>query len=167
MSDTLPCWPEWMPTPLQDGYSYEVTDRTLNTEMEIGGIPRVEFDTDETVITCSMVLCNRAQLEFLEAFERDCLRQGTRWFQMPVWMTGRLEWYNCRFVGRLKMSGVLGVHYSTVTMKIQIERRNLLDPDIMEVLMIFGPGIEGHMGGMDAALAKLAGVTNIQPEVWV
>ena len=61
----------------------------------------------------------------------------------------------------------LGPNYVTVGMKLKIERRELLDPDIMEVLMIFGPGIEGHMGGMDAALAKLAGVTNIPPEVWV
>ena len=94
MSEILPCWPEWRPMPERDGYSYEVTDRTLNTDMEISSLSRVEFDTDETTITCSMVLCNRMELEFYETFERDCLRHGTRWFQMPIWMTGKIEWYN-------------------------------------------------------------------------
>jgi hypothetical protein len=156
-----------MPKPQRTGYSYEVTDRTLNTDMEIGSIPRVEFDTDETVVTCSMVLCNRLQLEFYEAFERDCLRQGTKWFQMPIWMTGQIEWYNCRFVGRPKVAPDRGVTHATVSMKLQIERRNLLDPDIVEVLMIFGPDITGQLNGADTALAKLAGVTNIPPEVGV
>jgi hypothetical protein len=155
-----------MPMPQRTGYGYEVTDRTLNTDMEISSLSRVEFDTDETTITCTMVLCNRGELEFYEAFERDCLRHGTRWFQMPIWMTGKIEWYNCRFMGRPKVTPD-GPNYASVTMKMKIERRELLDPDILEVLMIFGPGIEHQLTRVNAAIVGLAGVTNIPPGVFV
>ena len=167
MSEILPCWPEWMPKPQRTGYGYEVTDRTQNTDMEIGGISRVEFDTDETTITCSMILCNRLELEFYEAFERDCLRQGTRWFQMPIWMTGKIEWYTCRFVCRPKVGGLIGCGYATVTMKLKIERRELLDPDIVEVLMIFGPDGLQQIAGLDTGVSALGGATNIPPGVFV
>jgi hypothetical protein len=171
MSDFLPCWPEWMPRTQHNGYGYEVTDRTLNTDMEISSLSRNEFDTDETVISCTMILRNRDELIFLETFERDCLRHGTRWFEMPIWMSGRIERYTCRFVGGLKIGGLIGVGYATVTMKLKIERRNLLDPEIMEVLMIFGPcGIESFSNlntNLTTSLSKLSGVTNIPPEVFV
>ena len=166
MSEILPCWPEWMPMPESDGYSYEVTDRTLNTDMEISSLSRVEFDTDETTVTCTMALCNRAELEFYEAFERDCLRHGTRWFQMPIWMTGKIEWYNCRFVNRPKVSH-LGPCYATVAMKLRIERRELLDPDILEVLMLFGPDGAQQMAALNTGVHMLAGVTNIPPGVFL
>jgi hypothetical protein len=158
-----------MPKPQRSGYSYEVTDRTLNTDMEISSLRRVEFDTDETVITCSMILCNRVELEFFEAFERDCLRQGVRWFQMPLWVAGHLEWYNCCFVERPKIGGLIGVSHATVSMKLKIEWRDLLDPDIVEVLMVFGPAIGSSpvILNLDTGIAALAGVTNIPAQVWV
>jgi hypothetical protein len=167
MPDTLPCWPEWMPKPQRTGYGYEVMDRTLNTDMEISSVSRVEFDTDEKTISCIMILHNRVELEFYEAFDRDCLRHGTRWFQMPIWMTGKIEWYNCRFVTRPKIDRLIGCNYATVSMKLKIERRELLDPDILEVLMIFGPGIERQLIRANAAIAALAGVTNISPGVFI
>jgi hypothetical protein len=168
----IPCWPEWMPKPQRSGYQFEPVDRTVRTDMEIGSIYRVEFDTDETIIQCTMILCNRIQLEFFQAFERDCLRHGTKWFRMPIWVSGKqdkdnLEWYNCRFKTRPKFSGLIGVTHITVTMQLEIEERNLLDPDILEVLMIFGPDGVRKMTQLNTNVGLLAGVTNIPAGVFV
>jgi hypothetical protein len=162
-----------MPKPQRTGYQIEPVDRRQKTEMEIGSIYRVEFDTDETVIQCTMILCNRLQLEFFQAFERDCLRQGTRWFQMPLWIDGQqnkeLEWYNCRFRERPKFSGLIGVTHITVTMKLEIERRELLDIAVMEILMLYGPdGLQGITRQLKNAIRAIGQLqpTSMHYEAW-
>jgi len=128
--NTLPVWPYWMPMSQRSGYTYEPVDRTVKTEMEVGSIKRIEFDTDETTITCSMILRNDTELEFFEKFERDVLKQGTSWFQMPLWIAGRQDLYTIRFNGRPKMQEILGSHHAKVAFKLDIERRILLEPEI-------------------------------------
>ena len=168
MSTTpLPCWPDWMPKPQRSGYQYEPVDRTIRTEMEIGGIYRVEFNTDETVIQCSLILCNRLQLEFFEAFERGCLRRGTRWFQMPIWINGKTEWYKCRFRARPKFAVNSTVTHTTVTMQLEIEERDLLDTSLVDLLINFGPdGVAALVKAIRDNLRIRPGVTVIPPDVW-
>jgi hypothetical protein len=139
MNEQVVCWPNWMPVPQKANYSYELSDRTIESQMDIGVMKRAEFDTDETIISCSLVLSNRLQLVWFEKFERDCLRQGTKWFQMPIRMSGYIDWYMVQLKGRPKFGGLIARTHTTVTMQLRIEKRDLLDDDIMTLLTIFGP----------------------------
>jgi hypothetical protein len=158
------CWPDWMPYPQRPSYSYELADRTLESQMDIGTIKRVEFDTDETIISCTLILCNRLQLEWFEKFERDCLRQGSRWFRMPIFMSGHVEFYTVQFKGRPKFGSIIGISHTTVTMQLRIEKRDLLDDAIFEAVTLFGPnGLQNVAGRIN--LGALAGVTTIPADL--
>jgi hypothetical protein len=136
VDEQLVCWPDWMPKPIKNNYSYELSDRTIESQMDIGAIRRVEFDTDETIISCNLVLCNRLQLEWFDKFHRDCLRHGTKWFRMPIYMSGHVDWYTVQIQNQPKFGGLIGVTHTTVTLKLRIEKRDLLDDDIFEVITI-------------------------------
>ena len=45
-----------MPKPQMNGYGIQPVDRRIKTDMEIGGVYRAEFDTDENECSCSLVL---------------------------------------------------------------------------------------------------------------
>jgi hypothetical protein len=137
MSDDLMTWPKWLPRPQSTGYAYEPTDRTVSSDMEIGTIRRVEFKTDETIIGCVVIL-DQMQLAFFETFERDLLRQGTVWFRMPIFIAGWVDEYTVRFKERPKIGQFIGLH-TTVTMKVQIEKRDLLDESLVWLLLYWSP----------------------------
>jgi hypothetical protein len=162
MSEDLICWPCWMPVPLRSGYGYEPVDRTLKTEMEIGSIKRVEFDTDETTISCTCIMTNHLQIQFFEKLVRDCLRQGTRWFIMPLQIAGIIEDYTVRFREQPKFGSLRGSRYTTVTMQLEIEKRNLLDDDVMDVLILFGPTkLLDIDKKLDKLIKSLSGITQL------
>lgn len=137
MSDALLHWPEWMPPALQSGYGYEPVDRTVSSEMDIGTIKRVEFDTDENTVTCQLML-DTDELAWFEVFERDLLRQGSRWFLLPVLLGGDIQEHKVRIRGRPKFGQVHG-RYMTVSLSLETEKRKLMDADLAELLLIFGP----------------------------
>jgi hypothetical protein len=155
-----------MPIPIKNNYSYELSDRTIESQMDIGSIRRVEFDTDETFISCNLILCNRLQLEWFEKFERDCLRQGTKWFKMPIYMSGHVDWYMVQLQGRPKFGNLIGITHTTVTIKLRIEKRDLLDDDIFEIITIFGPSVLSVVAKDIRQWQMLSGVTNIPADMW-
>ena len=164
---TLICYPDWMPKPQRAGYSYEPTDRTISSEMEIGTIRRVEFDTDETVISCTLLLKNCLERSFFEAFERDCLRQGCKWFMMPVEIAGEVEQYKARFRERPKLTQIIGKSAAKYSIVLEIDRRDLMDPMLVHVLLLFGPtGFSSVAKGVCSLVTQtLPGVTNIPDDL--
>lgn len=138
MADEIWCWPCWMPKPLQDGYSYEPTDRRSRTDMEVGGILRVNYDTDETSVSCSLV-CNIVQSQWFEAFERGVLRQGSVWFQMPIQAGNCVTWHKVRFTSRPK-AAVKAPRYTIYELKLELEKRELMMCDeVAEILICLTP----------------------------
>lgn len=116
-------WPAWMPKPQRSGYTYSPVDRRKRTDMEVGSIMRVEYDTDECTCDCTLIL-DRLQSSWFEAFERSILRQGARWFRMPLQFGGCIEWQTVRFSTRPKANGLVGMH-TTYTFTLDIECRDL------------------------------------------
>jgi hypothetical protein len=114
-------WPKWMRVPTVDSYAVEIVDRRVVTEMEIGSVTRVEFNTDETVANCSL-FCNPMQSDWFEAFERDVLIQGSIWYKTPLWVGGKLIEHVIRFKDRPKLTNKLG-SYSTYSFKLEIAWR--------------------------------------------
>lgn len=134
MSDEIWCWPCWMPKPLQDGYNYEPTDRRSRTDMEVGGVIRVNYDTDETTVSCSLV-CNVTQSQWFEVFERSILRQGSSWFQMPIQAGNCVTWHKARFASRPKVA-VKAPRYTIYELKLDLWKRELLMCDEVAELLI-------------------------------
>jgi hypothetical protein len=165
MSDKMMCWPQWMSIPRKNNYSYELADRTIESPMEIGTFKRVEFDTDETTISCTLILCNRLQLEWFEKFERDCLRQGSKWFRMPIYMSGYVDWYTVQIKGRPKFGGLIGISHTTVTLQVRIEKRDLMDDDVFEIITMLGPDFAPSIFGVTKPIF-LSGVTNSHDDTW-
>jgi hypothetical protein len=140
---------------LVDGYGLEPVDRTIVTEMEIGAVKRREFDTDETIANCSIFL-NAFQANWFEAFERDALRQGSRWFKMPLFTGGELLWHTVRFRGRPKSADKAG-EYMTYSFQLDVEKREGLMPgDLAELLASFDDPDGLYM--LDDLLQKLVNV---------
>lgn len=133
--DRTICWPDWMPKPQRSGYSYEPADRRSKTDMEIGSVLRVNFDTDETVVNCTLIL-NRMQSTWFEIFERGLLRQGSQWFEMPIQTGGCIEWHTVRFAARPKAGNLIGPRHTTYTLQLEIEKRELrMCDELFELLM--------------------------------
>lgn len=138
MAKKLLRWPEWMPIPQQSGYSYQPTDRRTRTDMEVGSILRVNYDTDETQFSCTLIL-NSIQSAFFEQFERDILSQGTQWFEFPLKSGGNITWHTARFLEHPKAT-LLGVRHTTYTFTLEIEKRPVtLCPQIAEFLVCISP----------------------------
>lgn len=141
-------WPEWMGYPVVDDYRVEVLDRRTTTEMEVGAVSRVEFDTDESVATCSLFL-KPFQANWFEAFERDLARQGTVWFTMPLWTGGRLLDHTVRFRERPTLAQKTGP-YATYTFTLSVSKREgLIAADVAEILTELDPG---RLAAMDDLL---------------
>lgn len=122
--DDVVCWPYWMPEPERDDYSYAPDEQTnVRSEMDVGKIVRRVFDTDETVISCRVILDDCSAYWF-EAFERWMLDQGSVWFAMPLWVAGVKQHYVCQFVDRPKMTEVQGFT-NFITFDVRVKRRAL------------------------------------------
>ncbi len=117
-------WPEWMPAPQQDSFSLQPEDRRLTSETEAGSIIRYQFDTDVNVAECTLIL-NRTQAAWFELFERDLLRQGTVWFDFPLWIGGEVVYEKCRFKTRPKAGSLIGLH-TTYTFSLYVSKRSQL-----------------------------------------
>lgn len=131
-------WPGWMKYPLVDGYGVEPADRRIVTEMEVGSITRVEFDTDETSVSCSLFL-DALGSNWFEAFERDFLRQGSKWFKWKLWIGGRLTEQTVRFKDRPKLTEKSG-QYCTYTFTLDLgKREGLMPTELVEILTYLDP----------------------------
>jgi hypothetical protein len=132
-------WPTWIKPVLVDGYGVEPVDRRIKTDMEVGASYRVEFDTDETIVTCNVFL-KPLQASWLEGFERDVLAQGSRWFKMRLFVGGAYgEEHDVRFRERPKLTAKSG-EYSTYTFSLDVAgRKGLMDPGLAEVLSTYEP----------------------------
>lgn len=130
-------WPDWMPKPQVSGYGIQPVDRRTKTEMEVGGVYRAEFDTDENECSCSLVL-NHDESSWFEAFERDLLKQGSVWFEMPLWVGGAVEQHIVRMKDRPKAGSLIGLH-TTYTLSLDVKKRDLMSSDEAEALLWYKP----------------------------
>lgn len=154
--EEIPAWPDDFPLPVQDGYSYAVQDRRAWAQMEAGNLARVEFGTDETAVTCSLVM-TRAELERLRKFVRTTLKRGTRWFLMPLQTAGSLDVHTVRLKSLPQAGAFVGL-YLRVDMELDVWRReNPMCPWMTELLTCQPPEIwadfhetfEGYLNGID------------------
>lgn len=123
-SDEVLRWPDWMPRPQISGYGYEPVDRRTRTDMEVGAVLRVNFDTDETTVTCTLI-CDTYQAAWFETFERGTLRQGSRWFQVPLQTGGAINWHTARLAARPKAQQLMGVFHTAYQLQLELEQREL------------------------------------------
>lgn len=140
MSEQLFTWPDWMPGPLTEGYAVETDDRRLTSQTEAGSIVRRQFDTDEATVTCSVML-DRMRADWFEAFERDMLAQGSKWFEFPLWVAGSLTMHKVRFAQRPKASAVIGTH-TRYEFVLNVAHKNGMSGDDAEILYYLGDQAE-------------------------
>lgn len=153
-------WPSWMPAPQQDSFSIQPEDRRLTSETEAGAIIRRQFDTDVNVADCTLIL-NRMQAAWFEQFERDVLRQGTVWFDFPLWIGGDVVWESCRFKTRPKAGSLIGLH-TTYTFSLYVSKRSSLDlPDCFMALLVCWPPcfFASFANALDRALKAVSQTT--------
>lgn len=124
MPSDIVFWPEWMPAPQQDSFSIQPEDRRLTSETEAGAIIRYQFDADVNVAECTLIL-SRPQAAWFELFERDVLRQGSAWFNFPLWIGGEVVYEKCRFKTRPKAGSLIGL-YTTYTFSLYVSKRSQL-----------------------------------------
>ena len=139
MASAYNFWPDWMPAPQQDSFSIQPEDRRLTSETEAGSIIRYQFDTDVNVAECTLIL-NRIQAAWFEQFERDVLKQGSVWFDFPLWIGGEVVYESCRFKTRPKAGSLIGLH-TTYNFSLYVSKRSHLDlPQcLMELLACWPP----------------------------
>ena len=131
-------WPDWLKPPLMDGYGVKPEDRRVRADFDIGSQFRIEFDTDETTASCQLWL-EPIGANWLEAFERDLLVQGSRWFLMPLWVGGQMADHRVRFKARPEITEVRG-HWSKYTFQLDVSRREgLMDRGLAELLLEIDP----------------------------
>jgi len=127
-------WPSWLDVAVVEGYTVVPEDRRQSSDLEIGTQLRVVFDTDETTITCQLVL-DSLSANWFEAFERDILVQGSRWFWLPVWVGGQTIDHLVRFKTRPQLGtrepGEEG--YSVYSFELNVgKRQGLMEKEWVE-----------------------------------
>lgn len=148
-------WPGWMPNPLVDGYGIRPVDRRAKTDMEINGVYRVEFDTDEAECTCSLIL-DQEESAWFESFERDILRHGSTWFEIPLWVGGEVQPHKVRFKDHPQAGNLIGVH-TTYSLTFDVAERKLMCPNATELLLEFSPAdVRSALCGLEKALNTVA-----------
>jgi hypothetical protein len=129
-----------MRVPTVDGYSVEISDRRVTTEMESGNFMRVEFRSEDVIASCSAFF-DSLQSAWFEAFEHDMLVQGSKWMRMPLWSSGQLSEHTVRFRERPKLVSKFGDH-STYSFRLEVEKReNMMDPELVWLLLLHDPYI--------------------------
>ena len=159
-------WPDWMPRMQISGYGYEPLDRRTRTDMEVGSILRVNFDSDETSVACTLV-CNSLQAAWFEAFERDVLAQGSRWFRVPLQSGGSIQWHTARLAARPKAQQLLGVFHTAYHLQLDLERRELeLCGDLVALLACLAP--DDILAIQDAGEMFMSGFARMKaPNFWL
>ena len=114
-------WPEWMPNPQQDSWSFQPEDLRETTETEVGAVVRPQFDSDVLIAECTLVL-NRMQSAWFESFEK-AMNLENAWFVFPVWYAGELHDGTVMLKGRPKWT----VDALTTTYKftLLVQKRSL------------------------------------------
>jgi len=130
-------WPEWMPKPLQDGFSMQPVDNRTISQMEKGTAIRVEFDSDEMEATCTLEL-NQIQAGWFARFWKDALFHGSRWFSFPLWVDGEIQWQPVRFKS-LPTNSRVNALWTRYQFTLQVEKRDLLSDTLFWLLGIFSP----------------------------
>lgn len=134
----LPVWPSELPNLLQSGYGYELADNTLSGNSNLPTRKRVEFlQIDEATVTGTLWL-TYPQLHIFTLFERDVLRNGVRWFKLPLWISGDRLPYKVRFLEPPSVSFTSGT-YASVSFSLEMSERELLDPYVVILLLTFSP----------------------------
>lgn len=165
MSTDKLLWPDWMPLPLQESYSVEPVDRRAKTEMEMGTVFRVQFDTDETRIRCKLIM-GELEYAFFEAFHRHMLKQGSSWFDMPVLTSAGVKHHRARFYDVPKFDGIIGVHM-TVTFTLDISARQMLSKEDIDALYFLGPDVIFVSCRLHQILhVQIPGVSSIPVDFW-
>lgn len=159
-------WPRRLRVPKHESYGYSPTDRRIKTNMEIGSRYRVPYDTDETVVNCSFLL-HFKQLYFFESLEKHLLSQGSKWFEMPLMVGGRIETHIVRFKDRPKIGDFSG-DYAIVTMVLDVEERMLMSYNEIMMDYLFGPdyGLEFANRLHEVLHVEASGATIIPDDVW-
>ena len=115
-------WPDWMPPPVVDGYSVKTDDRRGRADFDEGTRLRIIFNTDESTIDCTVFL-DSLQSNWLETFERDVLKQGGRYFMMPLWIGGKMVSHRAKFKGRPEMNSREGFEWAQYSFILEVNRR--------------------------------------------
>jgi hypothetical protein len=85
---------------------------------------------------------------------------------MPIYMSGYVDWYLVQIQDQPKFGGLIGVTHTTVTMKLRIEKRDLLDDDVMVMLTLFGPKyLTDIYLKVGVVHSRLAGITAIPADL--
>ena len=165
MAEKVYTWPEFMPYPSADDFSWQPVESRTLTDMEVGTVIRSEFNTDEQEATCSLLL-DQFQAAWFEAFEANVLNRGTVWFSFPCWISGEVQYRNVRMKARPKMSKISGLH-SQYTLSLQVADRKLWSASIVDALMKFGLSNLTSWGNSVArTLNVVSGITNPPPGVF-
>ena len=164
---TYMAWPCWMPVPLVTSWRVEPADRRTKTEMETGGVYRVEFDTDETVCGCELLLDSDAAAWF-EAFEQDLLKQGSTWFEMPLWIAGEVSSHIVRMRERSKGGQKAGMCHTRYTLSLDVARRELMCPQFAQLMLRYPPRELRFYNRYFANIINnvMPGITNIPADAW-
>lgn len=151
--ETVFRWPSWIPPGVIGGYTASTTDLRISPDFDWGTQFRVEFDADETLINCTLFV-DSLQANWFEAFERDVLRQGSRWFLMDLWIGGQMVQHRARFKKRLEASNRIGLEWIEYSFQLEIFKRQGLRrlsplpndkmskwPETMPVPLVDGYGV--------------------------
>lgn len=164
-SDSIYKWPAWMPKAQQSDYSYEPVDRRSRTEMEVGSVLRVNYDTDETTLNCILIL-NRFESAWFEAAERTALWQGSQWIEMPIQTGGFINMHTVRFKARPKAS-IKAPFYTQYSLTLELEKRELeMCDSLAQFLFCFAP--DEVCGVADLADTFIERMPPLQvPDFWI
>lgn len=120
-------YPSTFPKPQRDGHSYQHTSTFTRTDMDSGRArQRRRFSSVPTVATFKFIMTT-AEFSAFEAWFRDTLADGVKWFNMSAYTPiGAETQVVCRFMEMYSDFSALGVTHWEFSVKLEFFERPLM-----------------------------------------
>ncbi len=124
-----PKYPDGLPAPLIQNYGFQHQETIARTQLVTGrAVQRKLYDTVPTMVTASWILKSDGHAAAFEAFFRDQLDNGAKWFEVDLKTPiGRGPWL-ARFTGMYSGPKALATRYWTASATLELKERPLLPP---------------------------------------
>jgi len=120
---------DYLPLPLQDGYSFQAVNPILRTEMTSGRArQRRRYLSTPTNAQVKWTFVTQQQAQTFEAWYRDAIADGAAWFMMTLQTPLGVQFYKCRFTEIYNGPILISPKYWQYSATLELWERPLVAP---------------------------------------
>ncbi|QQE90495.1 hypothetical protein [Azotobacter chroococcum] len=121
-------YPEGLPMPLREGYSFQAVSPLLRSDLESGRSRQRRLYTSVPTMVGVSWLLSGVQAQLFEAWWEDALISGSQWFECPLKTPEGIQRYVARFTDIYSGPNLTGRSHWRFTAELELRERPILAP---------------------------------------